>query len=132
MVQGNGDIGINGSVLSPRENSLCAQMIANVLESSPGSLSTRDKFSTAYSTDLTKFEDAKTTDKNDGRSTKSANDTLDSNKSTPFIQIPYQPPSSDSLALGTTPEYQEILDVAEGTQLGLFHCYPKARQCQGR
>lgn len=52
-----------------------------------------------------KLEDGKAIDKSDDKSTKSANDTLESNTSTPFVQIPYQV-SADSLALGTTPEFQ--------------------------
>lgn len=50
MVQGNGGVGIAGSITSPRENSLCTQMIANVLGSSPGSLTAHDaKFVNRYS-----------------------------------------------------------------------------------
>ncbi|VDO62855.1 unnamed protein product [Onchocerca flexuosa] len=41
MVQGNGSVGIAGSIRS-RENSLCTQMIANVLGSSTGSLNAAD------------------------------------------------------------------------------------------
>lgn len=43
MVQGGGAMGVANSVLSPRDNSFCNQMVANVLQSSsPGSLSAQD------------------------------------------------------------------------------------------
>uniref|UniRef100_A0A8R1XRN3 Uncharacterized protein n=1 Tax=Onchocerca volvulus TaxID=6282 RepID=A0A8R1XRN3_ONCVO len=100
MVQGNGGVGIAGSIRS-RENSLCTQMIANVLGSSTGSLNAADaKFINAV-----KLEDGKTIDRNDDKSLKSTNDTLGSNTSTPFAQIPYQL-QADSLTLGSTPEIQ--------------------------
>ncbi|VDN00881.1 unnamed protein product [Thelazia callipaeda] len=100
MVQGTGGAGITGSVTSPRENSLCTQMIANVLGSSPGSLATDTKFASAV-----KLEDGKTIDRSDDKSIKSTNDTLESSISTPFMHVPFQLPS-DTLALSSTPEIQ--------------------------
>uniref|UniRef100_A0A1I8EJ20 PUM-HD domain-containing protein n=3 Tax=Wuchereria bancrofti TaxID=6293 RepID=A0A1I8EJ20_WUCBA len=99
MVQGNTSVGIAGSIRS-RENSLCTQMIANVLGSSTGSLNADTKFVNAV-----KLEDGKTIDRNDDKPVKSTNDTLGSNTSTPFVHIPYQL-QADSLTLGSTPEIQ--------------------------
>ncbi|CAG9539816.1 unnamed protein product [Cercopithifilaria johnstoni] len=100
MVQGNANVGIAESIRS-RENSLCTQMIANVLGSSTGSLNAADaKFINAM-----KLEDGKTIERSDDKSVKSTNDTLGSNTSTPFVQIPYQL-QADSLTLGSTPEIQ--------------------------
>lgn len=48
MVQGNAGVGIAGSIRS-RENSLCTQMIANVLGSSAGSLNAADTKFVSYS-----------------------------------------------------------------------------------
>ncbi|KHN86401.1 Maternal protein pumilio [Toxocara canis] len=101
MVQGGGGMGVASSVLSPRENSLCTQMIANVLGSSPGSLTAHDaKFANPV-----KLEDGRLVEKGDDKSSKSGNETVDSLASGPFVQLPYQQPS-DMLALGTTPEFQ--------------------------
>ncbi|KAK6114291.1 hypothetical protein QQG55_55415 [Brugia pahangi] len=102
MVQGNTNVGIAGSIRS-RENSLCTQMIANVLGSSTGSLNADTKFINAV-----KLEDGKTIDRNDDKPVKSTNDTLGSNTSTPFVHIPYQL-QADSLTLGSTPEIQVSL-----------------------
>ncbi|MFH4982427.1 hypothetical protein AB6A40_009136 [Gnathostoma spinigerum] len=106
MVQGggsNGGMGVAGSVLSPRENSLCNQIIANVLGSSPGSLSAQDgKY--RYPMNAVKVDDGKLLNGSDDKSVKSSNDTVDSSSSVSFIQMPYQP--SEALALGTTPDYQ--------------------------
>lgn len=101
MVQGGGGMGIAGSVMSPRENSLCTQMIANVLGSSPGSLTAHD----AKFANPAKVDDAKLTDKSDDKSSKSGNDTTDSNLCAPFVQMPFQQPN-DILPLGTTPDFQ--------------------------
>lgn len=58
-----------------------------------------------------KLEDGKTIERNDDKSIKSANDTLGSNTSTPFVQIPYQL-QADSLTLGSTPEIQVSLSIS--------------------
>ncbi|VDK52678.1 unnamed protein product [Anisakis simplex] len=101
MVQGSGGMSVANSVLSPRENSLCTQMIANVLGSSPGSLNASDaKFANAV-----KLDDGKLVEKSDDKSSKSGNETVDSLASGPFLPLPYQQPN-EILPLGTTPEFQ--------------------------
>lgn len=56
MVQGGGGMNNAGSVTSPTENSLCTQIIANVLGSSPGSLTRRDPARYVSSIHLTILE----------------------------------------------------------------------------
>uniref|UniRef100_A0A0N5AMI7 PUM-HD domain-containing protein n=1 Tax=Syphacia muris TaxID=451379 RepID=A0A0N5AMI7_9BILA len=98
MVQGGGAMGVANSVLSPRENSFCNQMVANVLQSSsPGSLSVQDS--------RFKIEEGKALDKSDDKSTKSTNDSKDSTGCAPFMPIAYQQPT-DVVPLGTTPDFQ--------------------------
>lgn len=48
-----------------------------------------------------KVEEGKTAEKSDD---KSAADVMESNASTPYVQIPYQPPS-ECLAVGGTPDF---------------------------
>lgn len=111
MVEGNTGVGIGGFIRS-RENSLCTQMIANVLGSSPGSLSAAD---TKYVNTM-KLEDGKT-DRSDDKSVKSTSDTLGSNASTPFVQMPYQL-QADSLILSSTPvQYPYMLQGQQNSML---------------
>ncbi|VDD91061.1 unnamed protein product [Enterobius vermicularis] len=103
MVQGGGAMGVANSVLSPRDNSFCNQMVANVLQSSsPGSLSAQDaRF---------KVEEGKLLDKSDDNSTKSVNDSKDSTGCASFMPITYQQ-ATDVIPLGTTPDFQVVLHL---------------------
>lgn len=106
MVQGGGGVsgtvgGGGGSVVSPVDNSLCSQMIAKVLGSSPGSLQPRDHIKYLRGVK----DEGKSSEKGDERrGTAGETNAADANVPPTYVQLPYA--TADCIPLGTTPEYQ--------------------------